>query len=96
MKKISLEIEKQFLILLNNKMPQKLHPAYLKWLMFYLDFCSKYNLENNNYNSLQKFLVKLKQKQQTEVELKQANNAISLYFELNIDSSEHPQEQKYH
>ena len=36
MKKIPLEIEMQFLILLNKKMPQMLHSDYLKWLMFYL------------------------------------------------------------
>jgi integron integrase len=82
MEKIPLEIEKQFRILLNKKMPQKLHSDYLKWLKFYLDFCSKYNFKKDNHESLQRFLNKLKQKSQTDVQLKQSQNAISLYYEL--------------
>ncbi len=96
MKKIPLEIEKQFLILLNKKMPQKLHSDYLKWLMFYLDFCSKYKFKEDNHESLPKFLNKLKQKSQTEVQLKQAHNAISLYYELRPDNSPQPQKPVYH
>lgn len=96
MKKIPLEIEKQFLILLNKKMPQKLHSDYLKWLMFYLDFCSKYKFIEDNHESLPKFLNKLKQKNQTEVQLKQAHNAISLYYELRPDNSPQPQKPVYH
>jgi len=96
MKKIPLEIEKQFLILLNKKMPQKLHSDYLKWLMFYLDFCSKYKFKEDNHESLPKFLNKLKQKNQTEMQLKQAHNAISLYYELRPDNSPQPQKPVYH
>jgi len=86
MKKLAIEIEKQYLILLNNKMPKKLHSDYLKWLKFYLDFCSKYGFSENNHQSLPKFISKLKQKNQREMQLKQANNAISLYYELSPES----------
>lgn len=96
MKKIPLEIENQFLILLNKKIPQKLHSDYLKWLMFYLDFCRKYEFDENNHESLQKFLIKLKQKNQTDVQLKQANNAISFYFELKTDVSPESQKPEFH
>ena len=96
MKKIPLETEKQFLTLLNNKMPQKLHPDYLRWLIFYLDFCVKYEFEEDNQESLPKFLNKLKQKNQTEVQLKQAKNAISLYYELKPENSQQPQKFDFH
>jgi len=60
MKKTTLDIEKQVLILLNKKMLQKLHSDYLRWLKFYLDFCSKYKFKEDNHESLPKFLNKLK------------------------------------
>jgi integron integrase len=82
MKKIPIETEKAYLVLLNKDLPQKLHPDYLKWLTFYLDFCSVYKLEEDNHENLPKFINKLKQKNQKEVQQKQAAKAVNYYYEL--------------
>jgi hypothetical protein len=95
MKKIPFETEKLFLILLNKRLPQKLHYDYLKWLKFFLDFCSKYDLDKEEPVSMSKFSNKLKQKNQTEEQIKQANNAISLYFELILEASPQPLKPDY-
>jgi len=69
-------------------------PDYLKWLRFYLDFCSKYSHATSDKNSLSLFLVKLTQKNQTEKQVEQAKQAINLFYDL-IDSykKEHPSPQ---
>ena len=45
-------------LLLKNKILQKDHLFYLKWLRYYLDFCSKYGFEEYNAQSLTPFLKK--------------------------------------
>lgn len=81
MKKIPIITEKTYRSLLDQNLPQKLHSDYLKWLTFYLDYCSVYKLEENNRENLSKFLNKLQQKNQTDVQQKQAQKAITLYYE---------------
>jgi hypothetical protein len=41
---------------------------YQKWLRYYLDYCSKYGLPDGGSKSLTKFLGKLKEKKQTEIQ----------------------------
>jgi hypothetical protein len=40
------------------------HRYYIKWLRYYLDFCSKYKFKRQNKESLSAFLEKLKEKKQ--------------------------------
>lgn len=58
------------------------HFHYRKWLRYYLDFCLKYHHEPLNKGSLAPFIQKLKDKNQTEQQRKQAFSAISLYYQV--------------
>jgi len=69
-------------LLVKNKVPQKFHNHYLKWLRYYLDFCQRYRFSESNSHSLPNFIRKLKEKGQTDVQQKQANEAIHIYYEL--------------
>jgi integron integrase len=69
-------------ILIRKSIPSSLHPHYRKWLRYYLDFCHKYHLPYSKHESLPHFINKLKEKQQTQLQLKQASHAVSLYYEL--------------
>jgi len=62
--------------------PKTEHTAYLKWLRYYRDFCSKHGFPESQTKSLGHFLVKLQEKSQTKAQQKQASNAVSLYHEL--------------
>ncbi len=60
------------------------HRSYLKWLRFYYDFCHKYSLGQLEKLSLSAFIQKLKDKKQSEILLKQAQHAVSLFYELKL------------
>jgi integron integrase len=62
--------------------PQTVRFYYKKWLRYYLDFCSKYYLKHISKASLTSFINKLKEKNQTNQQQKQAFHAISLYYEI--------------
>ena len=47
-------------------------PFYVKWLRFYFDFCNKYDHEKTDQKSLNGFILKLRQKNQTDRQIKQA------------------------
>ena len=71
--------------------PLTAHFYYRKWLKYYLDFCLKYHRERSKKGSLPYFLQKLKNKNQTEEQRKQAFHAVSIYYELkNIDHDKIP------
>ena len=57
-------------------------PFYLKWLRYYLDFCHKYSHTVSAPNSLAHFILKLKQKNQTEQQIAQAKQAVSFFYTL--------------
>jgi len=83
MRKIHDALNAQFdALLVKNKIPQKFHSHYLKCLRYYLDFCQKYQFNESNSQSLPNFIRKLKEKRQTDVQQKQANEAIHIYYEL--------------
>ncbi len=64
MKAIPTELMRQFEHLLQAiAIPRKTHGHYKKWLRYYLDFCQKYNIDENKVQSLPKFLNKLQQKE---------------------------------
>ena len=74
---------------LNDKaIPKRDHFYYRKWLRYYLDFCLKYRIKHNSKESLSRFIMKLKEKKQTNQQQKQAFHAISLYYELGSINSE--------
>ncbi len=58
------------------------HFHYRKWLRYYLDFCLKYHHESANKDSLALFVQKLKDKNQTEQQRKQAIDAVSIYYKI--------------
>ena len=66
--------------LVQNSVPKNLYGAYLKWLRYYADFCSKYGFEKEEATSLKSFLVKLRDKGQSVLLQQQASAAIALYY----------------
>ncbi len=58
------------------------HIDYKKWLRYYLDYCHKYNLSNTSSKNITQFLKKLREKKQTDAQIKQASHAVSLYLDL--------------
>jgi len=82
MRQIPSALNAQFdALLVKNKIPQKFHSHYLKWLRYYLDFCQRYRFSESNSQSLPNFIRKLKEKRQTDAQQKQANDAIDIYYE---------------
>ena len=69
-------------VLYDKKLPKNVHAHYKKWLRYYFDFCSKYQLDQSRIESLPLFLNKLKEKEQTGWQQEQAGMAIALYLEL--------------
>ena len=61
-------------------LPAQFH--YRKWLRYYLDFCFKYHHEPANKESFTPFVQKLKDKNQTEQQLKQAFDAVSIFNQI--------------
>ena len=79
MRRISTSLNAQFnALLVKNKIPQKYQIHYLKWSRYYLDFCHKYGLSESSPQNLSGFIWKLKEKRQTDVQQKQANEAIHI------------------
>jgi integron integrase len=57
-------------------------PHYRKWLRFYWDFCHKYSFAPTDRQSFPAFDEKLRTKNQSEAQRKQAYHAVSLYYEV--------------
>ena len=88
MKHILPEINSYYETHLNNKAIKKNEIFnYKKWLRYYLDFCFKYRHQQSDKASLKFFISKLKEKKQTEAQIKQAFHAISLFYELDLRSN---------
>lgn len=62
--------------------PPAQHNYYKKWLRYYLDFCDKYRVEAASPKSQAQFLDKLREKKQTDWQIKQAAHAVSLYWDV--------------
>src|SRR3990170_2985856 len=62
--------------------PSALHGPYQKWLLYYLDFCRKYQFPPRQEKSLPPFLRKLQDKQQSKTQQAQAAAAITLYYDI--------------
>ena len=66
--------------LVKKGVPLPAHFNYRKWLRYYLDFCLKYHHEPVNKESFTLFVQKLKNKNQTEQQRKQAFDAVSIFY----------------
>jgi len=53
-----------------------------KWLLYFLDFCSKYDVAGTEQERLRMFLAKLSEKKQPPQECRKAARAISLFFDM--------------
>ncbi len=62
--------------LTKRSLPNALRYHYKKWLRYYLDFCQKYKQPVSTKESLQQFIKKLQEKNQTPEQRKQASAAI--------------------
>ena len=70
--------------------PSIQHNFYKKWLRYYLDFCAKYRVPDSSSKSLTQFLAKLREKKQTDEQIKQAAHAVSVYLDLKRSSKTVP------
>ncbi len=68
-------------VLKKRAVPVSLHADYRKWLRCYLDFRSKYSLQDSKSEHVRLFIDKLRKKNQTNEQQKQAAHALSLFFE---------------
>ena len=66
----------------NKEISKSAHFHYLKWLRYYLDFCDKYHLSTLKKENCAHFIKKLKDKNQTAKQQKQAYHAVSLFYEF--------------
>lgn len=69
-------------VLEERGVPLAQHSYYKKWLRYYVDFCDKYRLEATSSKSQAQFLDKLREKKQTDWQIKQAAHAVSLYWDV--------------
>ena len=67
-------------VLEERGVPSAQHSYYRKWLRYYMDFCDKYRAEATSPKSQAQFLDKLREKKQTDWQIKQAAQAVSLYW----------------
>lgn len=70
-----------------NGIEQSQHRFYLKWLRYYLDFCTKYSFKWSENDSLSAFLIKLKNKNQQPFMLEQAKKAVELLWKMESSKS---------
>jgi hypothetical protein len=77
-------------LLSQNAVPPYQQPHYLKWLRFYLDFCSKYGQRSLERESVPAFLRTLEEKGQPDWMRKPAVDAVRLFFLQSVGQC-HPQ-----
>ncbi len=81
----------RFVALLEKRnVPSTQRNFYKKWLRYYLDFCAKYRLSDSSSKSLTQFLAKLREKKQTDAQIKQAAHAVSVYLDMKRPSKTAP------
>ncbi len=68
-------------ILKQRKVPERFHADYRKWLRYFLDFRGKYPPPDSISEQVRLFIKKLRKKNQTPEQQKQAAHALSLFFE---------------
>src|SRR3990172_3016262 len=73
--------EQFFAVLKKRAVPVSRHADYKKWLRYYLDFRSKYPLPDSKSEQVRLFIEKLRKKNQSPEQQKQAAHALSLFFQ---------------
>ncbi|RNC67437.1 MAG: integron integrase [Desulfuromonadales bacterium] len=68
-------------VLVKRAVPSDQRSQYIKWLRYYLDFCSKYSPPDSRSERVRLFIAKLQEQRQSPALQKQAAHAVSLYFE---------------
>ena len=83
MDRISETVMGQYLALLEEQgVAGACRPDFMKWLRYYLDFCAKYAITGSGSERSRLFLAKLREKNQTADQRRQAAHAVSLYLEM--------------
>ena len=73
MQAIPPEIQERYLVVLKKRaVPVARHADYKKWLRYFLDFREKYKLPDSRSDQVRMFIQKLRDKQQTTDQQKQA------------------------
>ena len=62
--------------------PLAQHSYYKKWLRYYVNFCDKFRLEATSSKSQAQFLDNLREKKQTDWQIKEAAHAVSHYWDV--------------
>ena len=68
--------------LVKKSIAQKYYVHDGRWLRFYLDFCKKYDRPYAHDGSLDDFLEKLREKRQKPFQIRQAEEAVRIYYEI--------------
>ena len=71
-------------VLKKRSVPVSRHADYRKWLRYYLDFRGKYSIPDSKSDHVRLFIEKLRNKDQTPEQQKQAAHALSLFFESQL------------
>ena len=74
--------------LIENGVPLPAQFHYRKWLRYYLDFCFKYHHEPVKKDSFAPFVQKLRDKNQTEQQRKQAFDAVSIFSQIEKEKAD--------
>jgi integron integrase len=83
MKSIPTELLRRFREVLPKRgVTQYERGYYEKWLRYYLDFCAKYHHRDRDRDSLDHFMQKLSEKNQSERQQEQAAKSIAVYYDL--------------
>ena len=67
--------------LVKKGVPPAAHSYYRKWLMYCFGFCAKYHHKESNRERLSRFIGKLKEKKQVEMEREHASKAVTTFCE---------------
>ena len=74
-------------VLKKRSVPVSRHADYRKWLRYYLDFRGKYSIPDSKSEHVRLFIEKLRNKDQTPEQQKQAAHALSLFFESQLQKN---------
>jgi hypothetical protein len=74
--------------LLEKATPPRSHPAYHKWWRYDWDFCRKYHFSSSDKSGHPPFSQKLKQRNQSIPQQREASHAVSLFHDRESISSD--------
>ena len=70
-----------------QSIPVQKQPYFIEWFRYYWDFCMKYNFNKNNPKTLSYFIKNFESKKQIPFNLRQASDAIHIFYEMSGDDS---------